>query len=288
MSRTLAVRLTGTVLVFAAAWLAYTQPGQGGQGKGGKQAKQASPLNLNKVTDDLYMLEGSGGNVAIYLTDEGAIVVDDKFEQNFDEIMANVKKVTSQPVKYVLNTHHHGDHTGSNAKFLPIAEIIMHKNARANIVRGKQPGASRLAFADEAEVYLGGKEVRAEHFGRGHTNGDAVIFFPGDRAVHTGDLFVSSAPLVDYNNGGSLKEWAGTLDKLLAEDFDIAIPGHGPVMKKADVKAFRDKVAGIQNRVSSLVREGKSKDEISKVLSADFNFAGMQLGAVDGMMAELK
>ena len=117
MNRTWLVRLSAAMLTLACGWVAYTQQ----QGK--QQTKQASN-RLNKLTEDLYEIEGDGGNVAVYVTNEGAIVVDDKFEYDYDDIMAKIKSVTTQPVKYVLNTHHHGDHTGSNAKMMPFAEVI--------------------------------------------------------------------------------------------------------------------------------------------------------------------
>src|SRR6202047_2038939 len=122
MSRTLLVRLSAGVLALGCAWVAYTQAPQGKQ-DGKQQAKQANN-KLNKITDDLYEIEGDGGNVAFYITNEGVIVVDDKFEYDFNDIMAKIKSVTTQPVKYVLNTHPHGDHTGSNEHFISTAEII--------------------------------------------------------------------------------------------------------------------------------------------------------------------
>ena len=165
MSRTLSIRLSALVLLLAGAWVAYTQ-----------QQPAPNPLVLNKVKDDLYVIQDNGsGNVAVYMTSEGTILVDDKFERNYDGIMEKVKSVTDKPVKYVMSTHHHGDHTGSSAKFLAFAEIVAHKNNRANMVNGKMPGIPRIVFSDEASVFLGGKEVRAHYFGRGHTNGDAVI-----------------------------------------------------------------------------------------------------------------
>jgi len=167
-------------------------------------ADTAPQLTISQVKPDLYYIEGDGGNVAVYVTNEGVILVDDKYDQDHDQIVAKVKSVTSQPVKYIFSTHHHADHSGGNAKFLPTAEIISTANARANIVAGKQsnapPGmmAARIVFTQESGVFLGGKEVRARHFGRGHTNGDAVIYFPALRTLHTGDLMAGATPLIDY------------------------------------------------------------------------------------------
>ena len=278
MTKTLMVRLAAGVLVSLGAFVAYTQSPQA-----------PAQLNLQKIKDDLYMIEGDGGNVAIYTTSEGVILIDDKFERDFAGIMAKVKSVSDKPLKYVINTHQHGDHTGSNEKLLPIAEIIAHKNARANMEKNKQPGLMRIVFSDESDVFLGGKEVRARYYGRGHTNGDAVIYFPALRLIHTGDLFVSGAPLIDYANGGSAGEWSKTLDEVLKLDFDTVIPGHGPVSKKADLAKFRDKMQDLTTRVSGMVRQGQSKDEISKMLVSDLGWAqASATRAVDGMMNEFK
>ena len=278
--RTLLVRLSLAAFVLAFAWTAYTQ----------NQNKQPAQLTIQKVKDDLYMIEGSGGNVAVYITNEGAILVDDKYEQDFDNIMARVKSVTTQPVKYVMSTHHHGDHTGSNAKFLPIAEIIAHQNNRVNIIQGKQPGAPRVTFTDQAEVFLGGKEVRAQYFGRGNTNGDAMVYFPALRTIHTGDLMAGDSPLIDYRGGGSLKEWTKTLDDAMKLDFDTVITGHGPVTTKAAMKTYRDNIEKLQSRVTGLIRDKKAKEEIAKIMTAEFGWLpdGLQMTrGFDGMLAEL-
>ena len=281
MNRTLALRLSAGILLLAGSWVAYTQ----------NPANRQPSNKLNKIADDLYEIEGDGGNVAVYITNEGVILVDDKFEYDFNDIVDKVKSVTNQPIKYVLNTHHHGDHTGSNAKFLPTAEIISHANARKNITDLKQPGAPRVTFTQETSVFLGGKEVRARYFGRGHTNGDVMIYFPALRVLHTGDLMAGSSPLIDYGGGGSLVEWPSTLDEALKIDFDTVIPGHGPIAKKADLLAYRNNVAKLKDHVSGLIQQGKSKDEIAKVMTSDYGWApgGLQMTrGFEGMLAELK
>jgi cyclase len=279
MNRTLLVRVSAAALMFVGAWAAYTQQGKQPNNK------------LNKITDDLYEIEGDGGNVAIYITNEGAILVDDKFDYDYDDIMAKVKSVTNQPVKYVMSTHHHGDHTGSSARFLPTAEVIAHKNNRMNMVKGKQPGVPRVVFEKEASVFLGGKEVRAIYFGRGHTNGDVMIYFPALRVLHTGDLFAGATPLIDYSNGGSLKEWPATLDAALKMDFDTVIPGHGPVSHKADLQKYRENLANFTQRISQEIKGGKPKDAVAKVLQSEFGWdpQGLQMRVgLDGLMTELK
>src|SRR5579862_2593386 len=197
MSRTLVVRFSAGLLFLFAAWIAYTQ----------NQNKQPPQLNINKVKEDLYEIEGDGGNVAVYITNEGVILVDDKYDQDHEGIVTKVRSVTNQPIKYILSTHYHADHSGGNAKFLPTAEIISTANARAAIVEHKQSNAppgvapARVVFTQETSVFLGGKEVRARHFGRGHTNGDAMVYFPALKVLHTGDLMAGNTPLIDYPGG---------------------------------------------------------------------------------------
>ena len=248
--------------------------------------EQQAQLQIREVMDGLYILPGfdggqSGGNVAVRVTDDGVIIVDDKFPYSFDFITEQVTSVTNQPIKYVLNTHHHDDHSGSNADFMPSAEVIAHKNARANIVRNNQPGAPRIMFADETAVFLGGAEVQMHHFGRGHTNGDAVVYFPDLRTVHTGDLFVygerldgtTLSPFWDFDNGGSVLEWPATLTRLLALDFDTVIPGHGPILTKADIRTFRGKLETVIDRVSSEIAAGATRDDIaSRVDTTDLDW----------------
>lgn len=278
MRRSSVVLMSFAVLLTAGAWLAQTQA-----------PVPVAQLTLEKVKDNLYVIVGDGGNVAVYVTGDGVILVDDKFERDYTDIMAKVKSVTPQPVKYILNTHQHGDHTGSNEKMLgQNVEIIAQKNARANMAAAKMPGVPRLSFTEETEVFLGGKEVRTRHFGRGHTNGDAMVFFPELKVLHTGDLFVEGAPLLDYAGGGSALDWTGTLDNVLKSgwDFDTVIPGHGKVTNRAGLIDFRTRFENMRYRISAMVRDGKGKDEISRTLTSDFGWPATR--QPDGLIAELK
>ena len=299
MKRTFLVRLFAGCMALTGAWVAYTQTPQGKQAPA--QTKAPAPFNLVKVTDDLYVIDGGGaGNVAVYITNEGVIMVDDKFEQHFDEIMANVKKVTNQPVKYILSTHYHADHSGGNTRWSSIAEIISTRNAHDGIVQHKQSNApnnmvpARVTFTQETDLFLGGKEVRAKYYGRGHTNGDAFVYFPALKVLHTGDMFTSGTPLIDYPGGGSLVEWTKTLDSVMGDkslDFDTVIPGHGPVSKKADLLTYRNKAAEMRTRVQTLIRQGKKQDDVAKFMTAEYKWAPDSLNmkwSLPGLMTELK
>ena len=246
-------------------------------------------LELQKVTPNLYVVIGDGGNVAFLPTSEGVILVDDKFERDGPQILAKVKSVTDKPIRYVLNTHQHGDHTGGNAALLAAnAEIVIHKNARANMVAGNMPGLPHITFNDEAQVFAGGKEVIARHLGRGHTNGDAVIYFPSERVLHSGDLLVAGAPFCDTSAGGSIKEWDQTLQKALEYDFDTVIPGHGPVMHRADLEKYVHTVAAIRDRVRTACAGGAA-DAAKRIDLKDMGLTtgGMFDRGVPGMCQEL-
>ena len=288
VSRTLPIRISVCFAFLLCGWIAYTQ----------SQGAPPPQLKVNKVKADLYVIEGDGGNVAVYVTDEGLILVDDKFDRDHDAIVAQIKSFSSQPVKYVFSTHYHEDHSGGNGKFLPTAEVISTANARTNIVNHVQSNRSgdvqpaRIVFTQETAVFLGGKEVRARSFGRGHTNGDAVVYFPALRTIHTGDLMAGSTPLIDYPGGGSIVEWTKTLDAVMKDlDFDTVIPGHGAVTTKANLLNYRNDVEKERNRVSGLIRQGQSADEIGKVLIAEYKWVDKDLHfqwSLPGMMAELK
>ena len=264
-----------SVAVLAAAVLCYA-------GFTAARAQDDDPLAIHEVTDGLYVIPGfdggvSGGNVAVRVTDEGVVIVDDKFPHSFQMITDEVAKVTPQPIRYVLNTHHHGDHAGSNADFMRAAEVIAHTNARANMVRNEQDGAPRIVFSDETAVNLGGVEVQARHVGRGHTNGDAVVYFPDLRAIHTGDLFIWGergdgsilTPFFDYGNGGSAVDWPATLDAVLELDFDTVIPGHGPILTKDEVHQFKRNFETMLTRARGLIGDGATRVSLFDRLQTD-------------------
>jgi cyclase len=313
MNRRVFICIFVTMLWVFGAWVVHTQT-----------AKQPAPLRIAKVKEDLFMISGEGGNVAVYRTPEGVILVDDMFDRNHADILDQVKTVTDKPIRYVINTHQHDDHAGGDLKMLPVAEVIAHDNVHANLSHIRQPyyedtpgtpiGLPRITFSHELSVHLGGKEVRAIYFGRGHTSGDAVIYFPDLKTIHTGDLFLgrpASRPdtpvrpaganiYVDYAQGGSFREWTKTLDGTLQLDFDTAIPGHGPVSTKSDVVKFRNDVETMRTRLISLVKAGNTKPQILNVLETDYGWrstgcpltpptAGcLQFQQSDALLEELK
>ena len=249
------------------------------------------PMRTEKVKDGLYVIRGpflpcgtrgcrpngpddglihEPGDVALRVTPEGLILIDDKYPENVADVLAQVKAVSSLPVKYLLNTHHHGDHASGNVNIRQMGiDIIAHKNIRANFLRIKQPGEPNIVFANQAAVYLGGVEIQLFYLGRGHTNGDTVIYFPDLKTVHTGDLIIDGMPVIDYDAGGSALEFVKTIDNLLKMDFDTMIPGHGRVMKKDDVRAYRARFAEMNRRMRELARKKVPKDQVQAQLKLD-------------------
>jgi len=284
----------------------------------GQQGTPAAPMRVEKVKDGLYLLRGpfnrcapngcgggyaddgllhEAGDVAVRVTPEGLILVDDKYQANVAEVLEKMKSITSQPVKYLLNTHHHTDHAGGNETFIKTTEIVAHRNVRDNFLRNKQPGAPRVVFTDQASVFLGGVEVRAYYFGRAHTNGDTVIHFPDLRVIHTGDLITEGMPVMDYRNGASASEWVKVLDEILKLDFDVVIPGHGRLLTKEHVRSDRQKLMTMNQRMIELVRNGVPKEKVFSQLKLDdlgwnhtvstVAFQGGLSGYYDEMKAQL-
>lgn len=251
---------------------------------------QKGEMRAEKVKDGLFVLRGpfvpcgtrgcrpngpddglihEPGDVAVRVTPEGLILIDDKYPDNILELLSQVRAVSSLPVRYLLNTHHHADHVSGNANLRALGiEIIAHKNIRENFLRIKQPGEPNITFADEGAVYLGGVEVKMLHFGRGHTNGDTVVYFPDLKAVHMGDLVIDGMPVIDYAAGGSAIEFIKTIDKLLELDFDTAIPGHGHVMHKDEVRAYRARFQVMNERMRALAKKHFPREQLLTLAGA--------------------
>ena len=285
MRKSVIVRLSAFVLLSGALWVAYTQ----------NFGQQPAKLTTIKVKDDLFVIHNDfvPGNTTALITNAGVILVDDKFEIDHNNIMSELKKITNQSIKYVINTHHHSDHSGGNAKMQEMnAQVVASEEAWQNMTDGKLPGLPNVTFEHHARLHLGGKIVELYHFGRAHTNGDVVVYFPSDRVLAAGDMFTfgDDVPeLIDYAGGGSAKEWPKTLDSALMLDFDTVVPGHGPVTTKQEMRKYRNSTARLVTRVHDLVLQKKSKDDIANMLRTEFHWADLHLGiGLNGATAEMQ
>ena len=252
-------------------------------------------LDTIKIKDDLFVIHNDfvPGNTTVLVTNEGVVLVDDKFEIDHENIMAQLKKITNQPVKYVINTHYHADHSGGNPKLQALgAQVVTSQQARDKMVEVKQPGQANITLENSVRLFVGGKRIEVYRFGRAHTDGDIVVLFPDHRVLSAGDMFTvgdATPQLVDYAGGGSARDWPVTLDGALKLDFDQVVPGHGVVVAKQELRKFRDSTMSLKNRVRDMIAKKSSKAEIEKMLRTDFKFADLHIQrSLDGMMIELQ
>jgi len=241
-------------------------------------------IKVTKVSGNIYMLEGAGGNIGVSAGEDGIVIVDDQFAPLAPKIRAALKGIVDKPIKFVLNTHYHGDHTGGNEDFGKEGTIIAQTNVRKRLASGTSvagrttPPAPKSAlpvvtFDDKVSLHFNGEEIRAVHFPHGHTDGDAVIYFTKSNVVHMGDdFFNGNYPFVDQANGGSIKGLTADVEQVLAtlpDDVKV-IPGHGKLGDKASLRAFLDMLKGTTAAVQSAIAAGKSLDEIkaANVLAA--------------------
>jgi glyoxylase-like metal-dependent hydrolase (beta-lactamase superfamily II) len=234
------------------------------------------------------------GLVTALITEEGLLLVDNKFEIDHDNIMALLKTVTNQPVKYVINTHYHNDHSGGNAKLQALdAVAVASEPARARMVAMNQPGLPNVTVKDSAAIYIGGKTVELYRVAPAHTGGDVIVLFPDHSVLATGDIFANgegtSAQLVDHAGGGSAKEWPKAVEAALELDFDTVVPGHGLISARADLEDYHERTKRFSALLSELVRDGRSRAEIEAVVRADFDWEDFHVQmALDGLINEFR
>ena len=244
-------------------------------------------IKASQVSGNIYMLEGQGGNIAASVGEDGIVIVDDEFAPLAEKIQAVLKdlKITDKPVRFVINTHYHGDHTGGNPPFANAGStIIAQDNVRKRLMTGGTAGnggsvkmqvkpAEKAAlpiitFEHDVTVHLNGEDIRALHFPAGHTDGDAMIFFPKNNVVHMGDDFVRYGfPFIDVASGGSVQGMADGVEKAIAQlPADVkVIPGHGQLSTLDDVRAYlrmlRDTTAAVQQSLAAHKTVAQMKQE---------------------------
>ena len=207
-------------------------------------------VEVEKVKDNLFVLRGAngGGNTAVFVMANGVAVVDSKNPGWGQPILAKIKELTPKPVTLLINTHTHGDHVSGNVAFAPSVDVVVQENTKTNMEKmpifkeNNNKGMAKRTFTDKMTIGKGADQIDLYYFGRGHTNGDAWIVFPAHRIVHSGDIFAGkSVPLIDGNNGGSMREMPETLRKAHEglKNVDQIINGHMPAQTTmADLKEF--------------------------------------------------
>lgn len=241
------------------------------------------------------MLVGAGGNIGASVGDDGIVIVDDQYAPLAEKIRAALKGITDKPVRFVINTHWHGDHTGGNVPFSQTSTVIAQDNVRKRLESGGTLGnldsikmevkpAPKAAlpiitFEHDVTVHLNGEDIRALHFPAGHTDGDSIIFFPKSNVVHMGDDFVRYGfPFVDLGSGGSVKGMIAALEKVIPQlPADVkVIPGHGQLSDLNDVRNYLTMLKETTAIVESGIKQGKTLDQLKqeKVLAAWQKWSG--------------
>jgi glyoxylase-like metal-dependent hydrolase (beta-lactamase superfamily II) len=231
------------------------------------------------VAGSVSMLQGSGGNIAVLVGPEGVLVVDDEYAPLVPKILAAIGKLSSRPVRFVVNTHWHGDHTGGNAVLgAEGAVIVAQDNVRKRMsteqfnafIKRRSPPSPAIAlpivtFVDGVRFYLDGEDIEVTHIGPGHTDGDSTVWFHKANVIHMGDNFFNGMyPAIDGDAGGSLDGMVTALEGVLGriDDQTKVIPGHGPLGTKADLKRFHDMLVTIGDRVRQAIHDGKTQDQV--------------------------
>jgi glyoxylase-like metal-dependent hydrolase (beta-lactamase superfamily II) len=332
--RRLVVMLPLALILTALPAAAHMGPAEPAKPAPSEPAKPA--IRVQRVGEGAWCLLGSGGNIGVVVSPSAVLVVDDQFEKIAPAIHDEIKKLSSAPLRYVVNTHYHFDHTGGNAYFGKMATLVGHENVRGRLytqpawalanlpsrltqIEGLLGGKRKIepayaallkgrqglykAFLDAAQgfkaeevvapaitfdegmtLFLDDEEVRIFHVAPGHTDGDAIVWFPKRKVVHMGDLFVAGFPFIDVDGGGASEGWLKNLDAVLSRipDDTRVIPGHGEVAGVVELKRFRAYVSDLRGAVAAAVKSGQSLEEAVRDIKleryADFKPGFMSLG----------
>ena len=243
-------------------------------------------VRTTSIAPGLYMLQGAGGNIGLAVGDDAVFVVDDQFAPLTPKILAAIATVTPKPVRFVLNTHWHFDHTGGTENMGKAgALIVAHDNVRRRMsteqfieaINRREPAAPRgalpvVTFTESVTFHINGDSIVAAHVPPAHTDGDAIVFFTKANVVHTGDLFVSAGlPFVDRSSGGTINGIIGAADKVLAfaNASTKIIPGHGPLADRARIQAFRDMLVALRDRMQAEITAGKTLEQVQAAKLTD-------------------
>jgi glyoxylase-like metal-dependent hydrolase (beta-lactamase superfamily II) len=234
-----------------------------------------------KITDKIYMLEGEGGNIGVLVGNDGIVIIDDQFAPLSEKIITALKALGDKPVRFVINTHFHGDHVGGNENFGGRGAIIVaQENSRLRMtsdefmttINNQKQAAPydalpKVTFTESVTLHLNGETVQVFHVKNAHTDGDAIIYFKESNVIHGGDVFVRyGLPYIDQPHGGTIDGMINGVNELLkrANDSSQIVPGHGKMATNKDVLAYRNMLVTIRDRVAKAIKQGKTVDEIMK------------------------
>jgi glyoxylase-like metal-dependent hydrolase (beta-lactamase superfamily II) len=258
------------------------------------QNKEEVTIKVDKLSNSVYMLTGQGGNIGISIGEDGVFMIDDQFARLSEKILIAIRKLSDKPIKLLVNTHWHGDHTGGNVNFQKEgATIIAHDNVRTRLKETpKRDNTMRLkeafpiiTFNDKMNIYVNGEQVALFHVDNAHTDGDVLLYFVDSNVLHTGDTYFKGRyPYMDLNSGGSVKGYINAIKAgLMVIDNDTKIiPGHGVLSNKAEYEIFLKMLEEIKANVEAEIDNGKTEEEVSKMMSITKTYD--DLGYGDGFI----
>ena len=246
---------------------------------------QDVPITPRQVSGNIWYLEGRGGNIGVCAGEDGVLLIDDQFEDMVPKLRKAVAGITGKPLELLVNTHHHGDHTGGNAALGGEVTILAHENVRRRLLSEGEPKRALpvITYEDGIGIHFNGEDIRVFHVPSAHTDGDSVVWFRGSKVVHMGDLFFSGLfPFVDIDAGGSVSGLEAAVRKIaleLPDDVKI-IPGHGPLSTKADLSTYLEMLAKVQALVAEALESGRSAADMKAAKLLD-EYAAWGNGFID-------
>jgi cyclase len=228
----------------------------------------AGAQQISGVADGVHVIQGRGGNIGVSVGEDGVFMIDDQFAPATPAILDQIKSVTDQPVRFLVNTHFHRDHTGGNENLGKAGVLIFaHDNVRERLLAADAPKVALpvVTFNDATTFHMNGQTVRVFHTANAHTDGDAMIHFQEADVIHMGDTFFNGFyPFIDARSGGSIEGVFAAIDTVLAlaDDDTVIIPGHGPVANRADLIVYRDMLIKARDGILPLIADGKSVEDI--------------------------
>ncbi|MCI0470235.1 MAG: MBL fold metallo-hydrolase [Candidatus Aminicenantes bacterium] len=233
-------------------------------------AQQDIPIEIEKTSGNVYCLTGIGGNMALLETNECLLVIDSKFQDNAEKVLARITAFSAKPLKYLVDTHYHGDHTGGNEIIGKNAEIIAHQNCKTSLIKTLESQkkdtacASRIkTFDDTMELTLGDEKVKLLYLGAGHTSGDTIVVFENAKVIHPGDLFFNGLPpYIDVKDGSDTENWLRIIETLAKTypDYKL-IPGHGKVADMKSFLRFADYLRFLRDETAKAIKAGKTREQ---------------------------
>jgi len=230
---------------------------------------QEVTIKTTKLSENVYILVGSGGNIGVSVGDDGVFIIDDQFAQLTPKIIAAIKAISDKPLQFLVNTHYHGDHTGGNENMTKQGvKIIAHENVRKRLLDGEssKDALPIITFNDRVNVHMNGEDVNVHHVEHAHTDGDAILYFTKSNVLHTGDTYFQKRyPYIDVKSGGGINGYINAVKKGLSliNDETKIIPGHGEISNKAEYASFLNMLETLRSNVQAEIDKDKSEDEVA-------------------------